>query len=99
MFKLFVAAFIVRSTACAINDVFDRKFDAAVGMLIADYTFPPHVVIERTKGRPLASSRMSVFAAIVYLIPQYLAGVLLFLPYKRIAFWSAIAQLFPLYEY
>jgi 4-hydroxybenzoate polyprenyltransferase len=42
---------------------------------------------------------MSVFAAIVYLIPQYLAGVLLFLTYKRIAFWSAIAQLFPLYEY
>lgn len=44
MFKLFVGAFIVRSTACAINDVFDRKLDGAVGMLIADYTTPPHLM-------------------------------------------------------
>jgi 4-hydroxybenzoate polyprenyltransferase len=40
IFKLFVAAFIVRSTACAINDVFDRKFDAGVGKFIAHYTSP-----------------------------------------------------------
>jgi 4-hydroxybenzoate polyprenyltransferase len=44
MFKLFVGAFIVRSTACAINDVFDRKLDGAVGMLIADYTTPSHLM-------------------------------------------------------
>ena len=59
---------------------------------------PTHVIIERTKGRPLASGRMSVFAAFVYLVPQYLAGVLLFLSYNRIAFWAGIAQLYPLYE-
>ena len=42
LFKLFVAAFIVRSTACAINDVFDRKFDAGVGTPISHYTAPSH---------------------------------------------------------
>jgi 4-hydroxybenzoate polyprenyltransferase len=44
MFRLFVAAFIVRSTACAINDVFDREFDAGVGMPIVDFTTPSHLM-------------------------------------------------------
>jgi len=56
----------------------------------------PHVTIERTKGRPLASGRVSVFAAVVYLILQYVVGVLIYLPYNGVAFWVAIAQLLPL---
>jgi len=82
MFKFLIAAFIVRGSACTINDIFDRNFDAGV---------------ERTKGRPLASGRVSVFAAVVYLILQYAVGVLLYLPYKGVAFWAAIAQLLPLF--
>jgi 4-hydroxybenzoate polyprenyltransferase len=58
---------------------------------------PFYIVTERTKGRPLASGRVSVFAAVVYLIVQYIAGVLLYLPYQGVAFWAAIAQLLPLY--
>lgn len=42
---------------------------------------------------------MSVFAAVVYLILQYVAGVILYLPYEGVAFWAAIAQLLPLYVY
>lgn len=57
---------------------------------------PSHVTIERTKGRPLASGRVSVFAAVVYLILQYVVGVLIYLPYNGVAFWVAIAQLLPL---
>ncbi|KAH9974430.1 4-hydroxybenzoate polyprenyl transferase [Lactifluus volemus] len=74
MSKFLIAAFIVRGSACTINDIFDRDFDAGV---------------ERTKGRPLASGRVSVFAAVVYLIVQYIAG--------GVAFWAAIAQLLPLF--
>jgi 4-hydroxybenzoate polyprenyltransferase len=98
MFKFLIAAFIVRGSACTINDIFDRKFDAGVGASISSCNphFPSHVSIERTKGRPLASGRVSVFAAVVYLVPQYLAGVLLYMPYKGVAFWAAIAQLLPL---
>jgi 4-hydroxybenzoate polyprenyltransferase len=33
MAKFLVAAFIVRGSACTINDIFDRKFDAGVGEL------------------------------------------------------------------
>jgi 4-hydroxybenzoate polyprenyltransferase len=29
--KCFFAAFIVRSSACTVNDIFDRKMDAGVG--------------------------------------------------------------------
>ncbi|KAI0298354.1 4-hydroxybenzoate polyprenyl transferase [Multifurca ochricompacta] len=82
MLKFLIAAFIVRGSACTINDIFDRDFDAGV---------------ERTKGRPLASGRVSVFAAVIYLIFQYLAGIFLYLPYKDVAFWAAITQLLPLF--
>jgi 4-hydroxybenzoate polyprenyltransferase len=34
MFKFLIAAFIVRSSACTVNDILDRKFDAGVGVLI-----------------------------------------------------------------
>lgn len=40
---------------------------------------------------------MSVVAAVVYLIFQYILGVLLYMPYKGVVFWAAIAQLLPLY--
>ncbi|KAI0062575.1 4-hydroxybenzoate polyprenyl transferase [Artomyces pyxidatus] len=80
--KFLVAAFIVRGSACTINDIFDREFDAGV---------------ERTKGRPLASGRVSVFAAVVYLIAQYIAGIILYSGYTGIAFYAAIAQLLPLF--
>jgi 4-hydroxybenzoate polyprenyltransferase len=33
MFKFLIAAFIVRGSACTINDIFDRDFDAGVGTL------------------------------------------------------------------
>lgn len=57
---------------------------------------PTYVTVERTKGRPLASGRVSVFAAVAYLILQYVVGVLIYLPYNGVAFWVAIAQLLPL---
>jgi 4-hydroxybenzoate polyprenyltransferase len=31
MFKFLIAAFLVRGSACTINDIFDRNFDAGVG--------------------------------------------------------------------
>lgn len=81
-FKFLIASLLVRGSACTINDIFDRNFDAGV---------------ERTKGRPLASGRVSVFAAVVYLILQYVVGILIYLPYNGVAFWVAIAQLLPFF--
>ena len=73
MFKYLIASFIVRGSACTINDIFDRNFDAGVGEPVSRYTasFPPHHVTERTKGCPLASGRVSAFATVVGIVAQW----------------------------
>ncbi|KAF7375362.1 4-hydroxybenzoate polyprenyltransferase, mitochondrial [Mycena sanguinolenta] len=81
--KAFIHAFLLRSSACTINDIFDRKMDAGV---------------ERTKHRPLASGRISVVAAIVYLLLQYVLGVTFFyFTESGLALWVALFQLLPLF--
>ncbi|KAF8812833.1 UbiA prenyltransferase [Phlegmacium glaucopus] len=61
--KCMLGAFILRSSACTINDIFDRKMDAGV---------------ERTRNRPMPSGRISVPAASLFLFVQYLIGVIFF---------------------
>jgi len=81
--KCLVGAFIIRSSACTVNDIFDRKMDAGV---------------ERTKNRPLASGRVSVFAATVYLVIQYIIGIgFFYITVHGVAFWVALFQLLPLF--
>ncbi|MES2677103.1 MAG: 4-hydroxybenzoate octaprenyltransferase [Pseudomonadota bacterium] len=48
----FVGAFLMRSSGCIINDIWDRDFDKNV---------------ERTKNRPIASNAISIKLAIVFL--------------------------------
>jgi 4-hydroxybenzoate polyprenyltransferase len=48
----FIGAVVMRSAGCVVNDIFDRKLDAQV---------------ERTKARPLASGKISVTGAIIFL--------------------------------
>lgn len=69
-------AFIVRSSACTINDIFDRKVDAGVGQSGLNSCQLRFIVyIERTKNRPLANGRISVTGAILYLLVQYSIGI------------------------
>ncbi|KAF7328083.1 4-hydroxybenzoate polyprenyltransferase, mitochondrial [Mycena kentingensis (nom. inval.)] len=78
-----VGAFLLRSSACTINDIFDKNMDAGV---------------ERTKGRPLPSGRISVLAATIYLLLQYAAGVAFFYATMREeAFQVSVFQLIPLF--
>jgi 4-hydroxybenzoate polyprenyltransferase len=78
--KALVGAFLLRSSACTINDFFDRKVDAGVGKLNRPTGRPAsnQVSLERSKGRPLASGRISVPAALLYLFAQYAVGVAFF---------------------
>jgi 4-hydroxybenzoate polyprenyltransferase len=50
----------MRGAGCAYNDILDRKLDAGV---------------ERTRGRPLPSGRMSVERAAAFLVAQSLVGL------------------------
>lgn len=83
LFKCLIGAFLLRSSACTINDIFDREMDAGVGMYPCVFNsrnfrlgFPAY--LERTKSRPLASGRVSVLGATVYLLVQYVIGILFF---------------------
>ncbi|PFH48334.1 hypothetical protein AMATHDRAFT_150105 [Amanita thiersii Skay4041] len=81
--KALFGAFILRSSACTINDIFDRKMDAGV---------------ERTKNRPLASGRISVLSAWVYLLVQYAVGIAFFhSTTSGLALQVALFQLLPLF--
>jgi len=76
-------AFILRCSACTVNDIFDRNLDAGV---------------ERCRTRPLPSGRISVRAATIYLLVQYAIG-LIFLSsvFRGLALWVALFQLLPLF--
>ncbi|KAG2006912.1 4-hydroxybenzoate polyprenyl transferase [Coprinopsis cinerea AmutBmut pab1-1] len=83
LFKSLLGAFIIRCSACTVNDIFDRKMDAGV---------------ERTRNRPLASGRISVTSATFYLFLQYAVGVIFFVSTVHgIALYVALFQLLPLF--
>lgn len=90
--KCFLAAFVVRASACTVNDIFDRKMDAGVGesrsTICSNSTILKIYLPERTKNRPLASGRISVFAAALYLTIQYLIGIAMFLTLESPAYVS-----------
>ncbi|KAJ3719496.1 UbiA prenyltransferase family-domain-containing protein [Lentinula raphanica] len=88
LLQCLLSAFIIRSSACTINDIFDREMDAGV---------------ERTKTRPLPSRRISVCAASVYALVQYAIGTTWFyltLTGGTTIFcrlWVALVQLLPIF--
>ncbi|KAL1679287.1 UbiA prenyltransferase family-domain-containing protein [Schizophyllum commune] len=63
LLQCLLGAWLVRGSACTVNDIFDRDMDAGV---------------ERTRGRPLPSGRISVRAATIYLLVQYALGLAFF---------------------
>lgn len=67
-----LGALIMRGAGCTINDMWDAKYDAAVGTLslkcIADG-------LERTKNRPLARGDVTQFQALTFLGAQLSAGL------------------------
>ncbi|KLO13133.1 UbiA prenyltransferase [Schizopora paradoxa] len=81
LLKSFLAAFIIRSSACTVNDIFDRNFDGLVA---------------RTKNRPLASGRVTLSKAIYFLLLQYAVGVSIFATFNKAAFYSNMIQMIPL---
>ncbi|KAF5324979.1 hypothetical protein D9619_010110 [Psilocybe cf. subviscida] len=83
LIKFFIAAFILRSSACTVNDIVDREMDAGVS---------------RTQSRPLASGRVSVRSALIFLLVQYSVGISFFhLVTEGIALWAALFQLLPMF--
>jgi 4-hydroxybenzoate polyprenyltransferase len=74
----FVGAFVMRGAGCTWNDITDRDLDAKV---------------ERTRSRPIPAGQVSVKAALVFLVAQALAGLVVLLQFNRFAIATGIASL------
>lgn len=78
-------AFVLRSSACTINDIFDRDLDAAVGSYVGCFRVHSKLnsvrSIERTKMRPVACGAVSVPAAGTFLALQMALGAAFFMVY------------------
>lgn len=73
-----VGAIAMRGAGCTYNDILDRKLDAGV---------------ERTKGRPLPSRRVSVGAAVVFLVAQALVGLAVLVAFNAFSIALGLASL------
>jgi 4-hydroxybenzoate polyprenyltransferase len=62
-----IGAIVMRGAGCTLNDIADRDFDAQVA---------------RTRLRPIPSGQISVKAALVFLVVQCLAGLLVLLQFN-----------------
>jgi 4-hydroxybenzoate polyprenyltransferase len=74
----FVGAIAMRGAGCTYNDILDRKLDAGV---------------ERTKGRPLPSGRVSVRAAAVFLVAEALVCLAVLLSFNAFSIGLGLASL------
>ena len=73
-----VGAVAMRGAGCTWNDLVDRDIDA---------------LVERTRSRPIPSGRVSVHAAVVFLVLQALAGFAVLLTFNTFAIAVGLASL------
>ncbi len=73
-----VGAIAMRGAGCTYNDILDRDLDAGV---------------ERTRGRPLPSGRVTAKAAAVFMVAQALVGLAVLLSFNRATILTGLASL------
>ncbi|HEY1864632.1 MAG TPA: 4-hydroxybenzoate octaprenyltransferase [Roseiarcus sp.] len=73
-----IGATAMRGAGCTYNDILDRKLDAQV---------------ERTRNRPLPSGRVTIGAAVAFLVAQALIGLAVLLCFNRFSIWLGVASL------
>lgn len=71
-------AILMRGAGCTFNDIIDRKLDAAVA---------------RTRGRPLPSGQVSVWAAVLFMVAQALVALPILLQFNRFTVVLGLASL------
>ncbi len=73
-----IGAFAMRGAGCTWNDITDRDLDARV---------------ERTRSRPIPAGQVTVTQALVFLVAQALAGLIVLLQFNRFAVATGVASL------
>ena len=72
----FFGSVLMRSAGCIVNDIADRNFDKKV---------------ERTKNRPIASGKISVFLASIYALILCFIAFLILINFNKLTIILAIA--------
>ena len=74
----FLGSLFMRSAGCIVNDIFDRDFDKKV---------------ERTKNRPLASGKISIFLASIFALVLCLLAFIVLIYFNFLTIILAIASM------
>jgi len=74
----FLGSVLMRSAGCIVNDILDRKFDQKV---------------TRTKNRPIASGKISVWLALFYACCLCLLALLVLINFNRLTITLALASM------
>ena len=77
-FLFFAGSIFMRSAGCIVNDIADRNFDKQVA---------------RTKNRPIASGKISIFLATVYVIILCSLAFLVLINFNKLTIFLAIASM------
>ncbi|WP_138379327.1 4-hydroxybenzoate octaprenyltransferase [Luteithermobacter gelatinilyticus] len=73
-----IGAFVMRGAGCVVNDLADRNFDG---------------MVERTRGRPLPSGRVSVKQALLFLAALCLIGLVILVQFNLFTIKLGVASL------
>jgi len=74
----FSGSVLMRSAGCIVNDITDRNFDKKV---------------ERTKNRPIAAGKISIFLASFYVLILCVAAFLVLINFNKLTIFLAIAAM------
>ena len=77
-FLFFVGSILMRSAGCIVNDIADRNFDKKVA---------------RTKNRPIASGKISILLATIYVIILCFLAFLVLVNFNKLTIILAIASI------
>ncbi|VAW21155.1 4-hydroxybenzoate polyprenyltransferase [hydrothermal vent metagenome] len=76
---LFLAgAIVMRGAGCTFNDIIDQKIDQKVA---------------RTRSRPLPSGQVTRLQALIFLLAQLLAGLVILIQFNSFTIWLGVASL------
>ena len=78
LFLFFTGSVLMRSAGCIINDIADRKFDSKVS---------------RTKDRPIASGRISIYLGIFYSMMLCLAAFIVLIQFNFYTIFLALGSM------
>ena len=80
----FLGSVLMRSAGCIFNDIVDRDFDKKV---------------ERTKNRPIASGKISVFESFIYVVILCLASLLVLLQFNKLTIILGMSSMIFAFSY